>query len=466
MSYSHGFRCGWIAVLTIALSTPGPLRAQETVIDEIVTVVADQIILKSEIDALVASHVQQQRIEYSDALWAQALTQLVDQKVMAEHAKRDTNIVITEDQIDQSLDERIDLLTQQVGSLARLEDTFGKSVAQIRNDLRPDFRERLLADQIQGQKLRSIKVTPSEIRDWFSQFPTDSLPTLPDIVRVSHIVRHPKVSPKAEADALEIITTIRDSITTATSSLEYLARRYSDDPGSAETGGRYTGMALGNLVPEFAAVASRLREGELSEPFKSPFGFHVLRVNERRGELLDFSHVLISIDRSKADPTEAISYLHMLRDSILTGNTSFEIMARDHSEEEATSEIGGRLVDPTTGERDLFLDALGQDWISVIDTLEIGELSMPAAVTLLDGTQAQHVVEVQRRVPKHRVDIETDYSRIEQLALEDKRVREMRRWLDTLRGGVFVDMRGHGLEAMSLLGAGTGDQLTGSRISP
>ncbi len=454
MSNSYGFRCGWIAVLTIALSLPGPLRAQESVIDEIVSVVADQIILKSEIDALVASLVQQQRIQNSDTLWAQALTQLVDQKVMAEHAKRDTNIVITEDQIDQSLDQRIELLTQQVGSLARLEDTFGKSVVQIRNDLRPDFRERLLAEQIQSQKLQSIKVTPSEIRDWFSQFPTDSLPTLPDIVRVSHIVRHPKVSPKAEADALEIITTIRDSIVTGTSSLEYMARRYSDDPGSTETGGRYAGMALGDLVPEFAAIASRLREGELSEPFKSPFGYHVLRVNERRGDLVDFSHVLINIDRSKADPTEAIAYLHMVRDSILAGNTSFEIMARRHSEEEASAEIGGRLVDPTTGERDLFLDALGQDWKSVIDTLDIGELSMPAAVTLLDGTQAHHVVKLQHRVPEHRVDIETDYSRIEQLALEDKRAREMRRWLDRLREDVFVDMRGYGLETMSLVGQG------------
>lgn len=446
---THAWTNCTLAALTTVFLWLAPLAyGQDRVIDEIVAIVADDIILKSEIDAVLANALQQQRLEYSDLLWSQALDQLIDQRVMAEAAKRDTNLIVTEDQIDQSLDERIAMLSQQIGSEALMEETFGKTVEQIRADLRGDFRDRLLAEQLQGQKVRTIKVTPSEVKDWFAQFPTDSLPTLPDIIRVAHIVRHPEISPEAEADALEIISTIRDSIVTGTSSLEYMAQRYSDDPGSANSGGRYTEMALGGLVPEFAAVASRIAEDSLSAPFRSPFGYHVLRVNDRRGEIIDFSHVLISIDQSDTDPTDAIAYLTVLRDSILAGEISFEILARRHSEEATSAEIGGRLIDPPTGERDLFLEALGPDWRAVIDTMEVGDLSNPAPVTLLDGTQSYHIVLMQRRVPAHRVDIETDYARIEQLALEEKRSREMREWLDSLRENVYVETRGQGRELL------------------
>ena len=447
------------AVLILFLLCLAPLRgsvyAQEQILDEIVAVVADKIVLKSDIDGLVAGLVQQQRLSYSDELWDQSLEQVIDQHVLTEHAKRDTNIVVTEEQIDQSLDQRIDALVQQVGTEARLEELYGKTVIQIRAELREEFRDQLLAEQFQSQKLRTIRITPTEVREWFAQFPVDSLPVLPSIVRVSHIVRYPTVSEDAENEALEIVSAIRDSITTGTSELEDMALRFSEDEGSASTGGRYEDMVLGDLVPEFAAVASRITPGELSQPFKSPFGYHILRVNQRIGEMIDFNHVLIRIDQSKADPAGAIEHLKMVRDSILTHDVPFEVIARRHSEESMSSEIGGRLIDPNSGERDLFVEALGADWKSVTDTLDIGELSHPAEVTLLDGRMAWHIVLLQRRVAEHRVDIETDYARIENLAMDDKRAREMRRWLDLLREDVFIEKRGRALESENSLSATT-----------
>ena len=424
-------------------------RAQEEVLDEIVTIVGDQILLRSDIDGVVLGLVQQQGAEYSDALWADALNQLIDQKVMAIHARRDTTIIVTEDQVDQVLNDRIEQIRAQVGSTARIEEIYGKSIAQIRADLREDVRERLLADQLQSRKLRQIKITPSEVEAWFGQFPTDSLPTLPDIVRVSHIVRYPQVSEEAEQEALEIIGAIRDSITTGANTLEEMATLFSEDPGSAQNAGRYPEMAVGSLVPEFGAVASRIEPGVLSAPFKSPFGYHILRVNQRQGNLIDFSHILIKIDETKADPTVAIDYLNVLRDSILTHKVPFELIARRHSEEKSSAEIGGRLTDPTSGERDLFLEALGIRWKQVTDTLEIDEISVPAEVELLDGTRAYHIVKLQRRVPSHKVDIVTDYSRIEQLALQAKRTRLMRQWLDGLREEVYIELRGKALETVA-----------------
>ena len=437
------------ALCLLSLFLVGTSRAQEQVVDEIVAVVADKIILRSDVDALVLGILQQQQMEYSDVIWIESLNQLVDQGVLAEHARRDTNITVTEDQVDQSLDQRISLMTQQIGSVARLEQIYGQSVEEIREDLRETFREQILAEQFQNTKLSTITVTPSEVRAWFSQFPTDSLPMLPTVIRASHIVRYPKVSQATENEALEIVTAIRDSIIAGNSTLEEMARRFSEDTGSARNGGRYEDMVLGDLVPEFAAVAARSTPGELSAPFRSPFGFHILRVNQRIGEQVDFNHILINIDKSQADPTEAINFLTMIRDSLVTTSIPFAVMARRHSEEEVSSEIGGRIVDPQTRERDLFLEALGESWQQLADTLELGEISMPGAVTLVDGTLAYHIVQVQRLVPEHRIDIETDYSRIEQLALDNKRAVEMRKWLDELREEVYVEHRGKGLELVS-----------------
>ena len=447
-----------IALVALFLLPHSLVLAQQNIIDEIVAIVGEnKIILRSEIDGIVRSITEQQEIEYSEALWYQTLQQLVDQEVLAEHARRDTNIVVTDDQVDQSLDQRIEIMSRQLGSESRLEEIYGQSIIQIRADLRNEIRDRLLADQFRSTKLRTLRITPSEVHEWFEQFPTDSLPVLPPIVRVSHIVKYPEILPEAREEALEIITAIRDSITAGVSTLEEMAGRYSEDTGSAQTGGRYESMALEDLVPEFAAIAARIEPGELSQPFQSPFGFHILRVNERVGDVVDFSHILINIDRSRSDPTDAIAELGALRDSILTYDIPFELMARRHSEEDASSEIGGRVVDPNSGERDLFVDALGPDWKATTDTLEVGEISYPSEVTLLDGNLAWHLVLLQRKLPTHRVNIETDYARIEALALENKRALEMRRWLDLLREDVFIEFRGKASEIHSSLGKLTAD---------
>ncbi len=420
------------------------------VVDEIVAVVGDGIVLRSEVDGFVLGATQQQGIPYSDDLWIEALNQLIDQEVLTIHAKRDTTIEVTDDQVEQAINNRIQQLTLQVGSERRLEEIYGKSILQIRADLRNDFRDRLMADQFQNRKVQQIRTTPSEVQQWFAQFPTDSLPTLPTTVRVAHVVRYPKASEQAKQEALEIVSTIRDSVTTNVSTLESMARRFSEDPGSASQGGRIADIELSALVPEFAAVAARLPIGDISPPFETTFGYHILRVNERRGDLVDFNHVLIRIDDSKADPTEAIEYLGTVRDSLLTYEIPFELMARRHSEEQFSSEMGGRVVDNQTGERDLSLQALGPTWLTTLDTLTVGEVSQPAQVELLDGSLAYHIVKLQRRVPSHRVSIQTDYTRIEQLALQDKRSRELQRWITQLRKEVFIELRGKALELSAL----------------
>jgi peptidyl-prolyl cis-trans isomerase SurA len=344
-------------------------------------------------------------------------------------------------------------MTAQVGGTAEFEELYGKSTLEIKSDLREELRDQLLAEQFQGQKINGIKITPSEIKTWFRQFPTDSLPAIPEVVRLSHIVRYPKITDEAREEAVELISAIRDSIVVGGWSMEEMARNFTDDAASAENGGRYENSRLRELVPEFAAVASRSPIDEISQVFESPYGYHILRVNNRRGDIVDFTHILIQIDEDKSDPTEAIELLTQVRDSILTQNMPFELMARRHSEEEVSNRIGGRVLDQRTGERDLVLQALDYSWRTTINSIEVGEVSEPSEVELLDGKRAFHIIYLQRRVPEHIVDIQTDYERIEQLALQEKQNRLLSDWLDELRKDVYIEMRGKAREISLALNA-------------
>ena len=438
-SSTSGLLCALLLSLLVAL----PSRAQESrVLDEIVAVVGDQIILRSDVDGFVAGLLRQQKLPYSKDLWNDALNQMINEKVLTIHAKRDTTIQVTDAQVEQSLDQRIQQMTAQLGSQQRLEELYGKSIIEIKADLREEFRDQMLAEQLRNRKLREVKITPSEVKEWFNRFPTDSLSMFPEVVRLSHIVRFPDVSDEAREEAREIITAIRDSIVVGGASFEEMARLFSDDPGSAANGGRYESMSLKDVVPEFAAVASRAPVGQVSQVFETQFGLHILRLNKRLGDVIDYNHILIAFDESKSDPTEAIAFLTAVRDSILTLDLPFALMARRHSQEKASAMRGGRVLDPQSGERDLVLAALGPDWRTTLSNLDVGQVSEPAPVELLNGRRAYHIVKLERHTPAHRVNIDTDYELIQQYALREKQNRVLGEWYDRLRKEVYIDIRG------------------------
>lgn len=414
------------------------------VVDQIVAIVGDNIVLKSEVDQMVRRMMQQSRnASYSKDMWMQALDQLVNEQVLAEAARRDTNIVVTDEQVSQRLDMQIEQLTQRAGGQEQLESYYGKSIIEIKEDFRSSFRDQLLASQIRSQKLQDIDVTPSEVRQWFERIPQDSLPRLPETVRLAHIVRYPTIDPSAKEEAREIITTIRDSIVNKGASFEEMARQFSDDPGSADQGGQIADLELDAFVPEFAAVASQTPIGEVSQVFYNSThkGYHILRVNKREAGTVNLNHILIRVDQSRSDGAAAIDYLSAVRDTLQNQDVPFELMARRHSEEERSSKNGGRVLDPQSGVRDLVLQRLGPSWRRTVNSISEGEISQPTEVQLLDGENAFHIVLLQRRLPAHRVNLDQDYERIRQLALQDKRQRVFQEWVTDLREDIYVDVR-------------------------
>ena len=432
-----------LGVLCSAVGVPPAAHAQDQTLDRIAAVVGDDIILTSEVDQIVRRQTQRGRVSYSDDLWMQSLQNLIDQRILAEKARRDTTLTLSDQQVSQRLDQRINQMAEQAGGKEKLERVYGKSILEIKQQFRSDFRSQLLAQRLQQRRMQKVDITPSEVQQWFEEIPTDSLPNLPKTVRLSHIVQYPKASDEAKKEARSLIESVRDSIVTGDASFAAMARQYSDDTGTASSGGKLGAVNPDQLVPEFAAVASRTPVGEVSQVFfnESQNGFHILRVNEKSGSTVDLSHILIKVQSNQSNAKKVKSVLSTIRDSVVTHGKSFAVMARRHSEEDRSAQNGGRVTDPQSGTRDLVLDALNPTWRNTIRELDVGDISPPTKVKLLNGDQAYHIVRLDDRTPAHRANLEQDYDRIRRLALQNKRNRKMQEWVTSLRDEVYVDVR-------------------------
>jgi peptidyl-prolyl cis-trans isomerase SurA len=439
-----GSVAAWLLPLLVAgLLLPASALAQPKTLDRIAAVVGDEIILTSEVDQMVKQQAQRTQQSYSDELWMQGLQDLVDQKILAEKARRDTTLTVSNQQVSTQLNRQIDRMAKRAGGEEELERIYGKSILEIKETFRSDFRSQLLAQRLRQRRMQKVDVTPSEVRQFYEEIPTDSLPDLPKTVRLSQIVRYPKATEKAKQQAKELISTIRDSIVNGGAAFEDMARQFSDDDGTAASGGKLGNVNLEQLVPEFSAVATRTPEGKVSQVFynDSQKAYHILRVNSKSGSTVNLNHILIKVSPEGTNDEQIKDFLNTVRDSILNHDQPFELMARRHSEEDRSSENGGRVTDPQSGTRDLVLDALNPSWRQTVRELDEGEISKPTKVKLLNGDEAYHIVRLDRRTPAHRVNLETDYDRIRQLALRDKRNRKMKEWIDRLRDEVYVDIR-------------------------
>ncbi len=415
-------------------------------LDGIAAVVGEQVVLYSEVDALVTQSTPQGQTPPPD-LWSRALDRLVDQRVVIARARQDTTLTITDDIVSQRVDAQVAQLSAQVGGDAALEQAYGRSIDEVKVSIRDDIRDELLLQQYQGRRVREVTVTPDEVREWFDRIPTAERPVVPELVRVAHIVRVPSSDASGRAAVRAFADALRDSVAAGDATLEDLANRHSNDPGNTnrdgtQNGGLYTTLRLTDLEPRFQAAASAAEIGALSPVFETPFGYHVLRVNEREGNRISFNHVLLEVEVGEGEAAVAREFLGALRDSVQAG-TPFEALARRHSEDPASAPRGGYVSVPQTRQRDLSVEGLGAEWRATLDSLAVGDVSEPAPVTLADaqGTRAFHIVLLQKRTPSHPLSIADDYSLLSQYALQEKQGEVIDDWVDGLRRTVYVDIR-------------------------
>ncbi len=419
-------------------------------LDQIVAVVNDHIILKSEVDEQVRQYMfqlQQQnnrKASFSKQLWYTVLQDIVQNYVLLDQAKVDS-IEVTDTQVDQQIDQRINQSVQQLGSEKALEERMGKSIVRIRADLREQYREDLTVQQYRQQKMRSVQITRPEVESFFENIPADSVPTIPEQVSLSQIVAIPPPVEDARNEARQLAQQLRDSLINHDKGIEELARKHSDGP-SASDGGKIPMYPLDQLASEYSAAAAALEPGEISEVVETSFGFHVIRLNERQGDQIDTNHILIEIDKENYNDEEAIEKLNTMRDSLETNKKrTFADLARNKSEDPNTAPQGGRIINPQSGDRLLTIDQLDPALYRIVLLLEgEGDISEPKPFTIgneNNSKRAYRIVRLDEHNPEHVANLEDDYDRIKNFALQDKQFKIVQNWINNLKNQVYIEYK-------------------------
>ncbi len=440
-----------ISLALIPLSTQAQQQSSDDKkLDQIVALVNDHIILKSEVDQQVQQYMMQmqqqqgRQISFGKDIWYTVLQNTVDRYMMLDQAALDS-ITVSNERVDQQIDQRIQQSVQQIGSEEALEQQMGQSIVQLRADLRESYREQMIVQKFQQQKRQKVKITRPEVQEYFERIPSDSLPTIPEQVAVSQIVELPSANKDAEAQARQLAKQLRDSVLNHGKTIEEMAKKYSDGP-NASNGGKIPLMAINDLVAEYSAAATALEPGDISQVVKTSFGYHVIRLNKRQGDQIDTNHILIEVDTESFDDEAAQNRLKAIKDSVLTNeDITFAEMARKHSEDPNTASQGGRVLNPQSGERLISLDALEPAMYRIVLLLEEeGDISEPKQFNLGNENntrRAFRIVRLDNHVPEHTANLEQDYARIKNAALQQKQQKEINKMLAELRQEMYVEYK-------------------------
>ncbi|MCS7296909.1 MAG: peptidylprolyl isomerase [Bacteroidia bacterium] len=408
-------------------------------LEGIAAVVGDELILESQ---LLQQYAYLKQIGTPDdgGLYCQTLEGLIIQKLLVVRAKIDS-LKVTDEQVERELDRRIQILVSQLGSPEAIVEIYGKPLPLLKQELRNEVRNQILAEEMRQKITADVRVTPKEVRDFYISIPKDSLPFIPAEVELSQIVFWAKPSLIEREAAKEKLEQIRHEIIAGKMEFATAARTFSQDVGSARQGGDLGEFVKGQMVPEFERVAFSIPIGEVSPVFESPYGFHILLVEKRVGNKVRARHILIQPSVTEADVKEAGRRLEVLRGQILRDSISFTRAAIEFSEDIPTKQTGGRLIDQETGAYRLPLDKLDPDLYFIVDELKEGEISQVQSFTARDGRKGVRIVWLQRRYPPHRATLEMDYERFAEAALQLKKQEAIERWLLRARRNVTVEIR-------------------------
>jgi peptidyl-prolyl cis-trans isomerase SurA len=309
---------------------------------------------------------------------------------------------------------------------------------QIRLELRDQIREQLLAREMTQKITKELKVTPAEVKRFFNKIPTDSLPFYSSDVQIGQIVRIAKISSQQEDEAKRRLSELRDRIL-AGESFNDLALKYSEDPSARQNGGEMGFVGRGAMVPQFEAMAFKLRKGEISMPFKSSFGHHIMQLIDRRGNEYNSRHILLLGNPSKEDINRAEKFLDSLRRKIVKDSIKFEYAAKQFSDDSETKGRGGYFTDPDGGINVSLRDIDPVVYLA-IDTMKLGTISKPIAYRTDDGKEGMRILYYKTKVPPHQANLKDDWHRIQSAALAEKRDKAIGKWFSKSRQDVFINI--------------------------
>ncbi|QEC57634.1 peptidylprolyl isomerase [Flavisolibacter ginsenosidimutans] len=414
-------------LLTFYFSQAQP---QKVVADKIIAVVGDRIILKSDISNTIADMARQGAQVPENANCA-VLDQALVSKVLMMQAMKDS-LPVSDDEIEAELDQRVRYFVNQYGSKETVEQMAGKSIYQIKDDARESVKENKLAQAMQRKIVDGVKVTPAEVQAYFNRIPKDTLPFFEAEYQIGQIIIYPKASREMETYVVSELMNYKRQVEAKTASFESLAKRYSEDPGSKERGGQYQiNRQDKTWDPAFVNAAFRLKEGQISNPFKSKFGYHIVQLVSRNGDEATVRHILRIPPVNEEEIAEATTKLDSVRKLLVEGKMDFNTAGGKFSDDEAAKFAGPYLLN-RRGETLVTIDEMDKSVVSLLDKLKIGEYSQPMPYTDEQASKkGVRLLYLKSKSEPHRMNMRDDYNRIASAALEEKKFKTLDKWLTT-----------------------------------
>lgn len=401
-----------------------------TIIDEVIWVVGDEAILKSDVEAMRIQG-QQEGIRWSGDPDCAIPEQIAVQKLYLNQAITDS-VEVTEAEITQGVEQYIENMVSAIGSREKLEEYYKKSMSQIRADLRDSYRERQLVQGMQQKLTKDITVSPAEVRKYFKDLPQDSLPFVPTEVEVQIITQTPRVEQEEINRIKDELRDYTDRINKGESSFQTLARLYSEDPGTARRGGELDYTGRGMLDPAFANVAFSLTDPKkVSKIVESEFGFHIIQLIDKRGEKIKVRHILRKPVVSQEAIDKSLSRLDSIRGQIVEGKFSFDAAASVISDDKDTRNNHGLMSNATQeGRTSRFkLAELPSEVARAVDKLEIGGISAPFQMINERGKTVCAIAKLKNRTEGHKATITEDFQILKNVVLNKRREQVLHDWV-------------------------------------
>ena len=417
-------------ILSVAFAQPSKLM-----VDKVIAVVGNKLVLKSDIEDRIMD-MQRQGVEIPDNAKCYLLQDFMGTKTLVLQAEKDS-LPVTEEEVETEIDNKIRTYINQYGGKDELEKIAGKTIYQIKDEMHDPIRDQKLAQAMRNKIIADVRITPYEVKNYFNRIPTDSLPLYESLVEIGQIVVFPKANRDAEDYCKEQLASYKEAIEKGKLNFKKAAAAYSEEPGAKE---RYGQMEVNrnqkDIDPTFLSKAFTLKEGQITNPFKTKFGYHILELVSRNGDDALVRHIIKIPQVTNKEIAEGFSKLDTVRSKLIAGTLDFGTAVNKYSDDDYGKFTAGRIQGP--GGSFLTIDQLDKEIVPILKTLKVGAYSQPTDYTDPSGKRGVRILYLISKTEPHRENLEQDYSKISEKALSLKKETALEKWFNEKLSGYFI----------------------------
>ena len=407
-------------------------------IDKIQAIIGSEILLTSDIENQYNQILNQGVIE-TENIRCDILDELLLQNFLVHHAKIDSTIEINQDEIDSEINNRISYFERQLGSLAKVESFFNRSIESMEEELLYIVKDQFYTQKKQSKIISDVKITPNEVKEFYNQLESEDIPLVPTKLELSQIVISPVLSEEKQQSIKDKLNNFRKRIYNG-EDFKVLATLYSDDIVSANNGGELGFMKRGELVPEFERAAFKLKKDEISEVVESKFGFHIIQMIERRGEQINVRHILIKPKYSSLSLKNARDEINSIKDDLDSSKISFTEALQRFSDDESKNN-GGIILNPKNGTSFFTFDEIDPSIRYTVEKMKIGDISDPTLSKSQDGTQAAYrLIKLNNKIDEHKANAVDDFDLLKEYALANKKQKVLEKWVTDNINDTYINL--------------------------